>query len=439
LGWLWFRDPNREKNPPPSYYPYHRVAANMPCPFCSANSDAASSTGSSSGGNSNGGSSGPSGSNNNNTIRSTCRNTVCPQILAATQHNNALMVFARGNDNNIWYNTAPATSLSPNWPSASSWQNLQGGPFLSQPAAQVWRPDNQSSLRVSVSAVGDPDRGARLRQLDTATSQWNNWKNLRGSVSSPISLCSVGEFRLDLWAASGGDINHNFHSGGAEDKYWAPDASPTWQGTTKFGEQRITARPGIACRWNLFGHDVVVIGEKGEMIHTRYSGPNGWVPPFVLDGGGKLTADPVVLATTNERLDFFAVGVDKAIYHASWSEEAGYSLLNSLGGSFQSVPSAVVTRSGRIDVVALATTDTLHHRVYQGGQWSEAWEDLGVVGNSAPLVANLTTSPESVAVFVLGTNGQLNQTSWKVSNDLSWKGLTWKGMGGDLTATYFKL
>ncbi|KAK0617503.1 hypothetical protein B0T14DRAFT_525324 [Immersiella caudata] len=127
------------------------------------------------------------------------------------------------------------------------------------------------------------------------------------------------------------------------------------------------------------------------------------------------------------------------MYYGAWSKREGHAPLVNLGGSFQSVPSAVATRQGdRVDVVALGTGDTLMHRVLVGGRWTANWEDLGVFGNSAPLAVNLTTNPEAVSLFVLGTNGEMNQTVWQVSEELSWKALRWSSMGGNLTASYFR-
>jgi len=225
--------------------------------------------------------------------------------------------------------------------------------------------------------------------------------------------------------------------------YWAPDLSPSWQLSADWkADPTSKGRPAVACRADDFGHDLMIYDGTGKNAkYSSYSDKTSWTPIFTLDSGSSFKgfqSDPVMLASANTRLDFFGIGVDGAMYYGAWNKQDGHSPLVNLGGSFQSVPSAVVTKSGRVDVIALSTRDTLQHRVLQGGKWSLDWEDLGVFGNSAPLAFNLTTNPETVGLFVLGTNGELNQTVWTVSNDLSWKGLKWAGMGGNLTASYFR-
>lgn len=95
----------------------------------------------------------------------------------------------------------------------------------------------------------------------------------------------------------------------------------------------------------------------------------------------------------------------------------------------------------RIDIVALGTNDQLRHRVLQGAEPISDWEDIGVFGNSAPLLINLTSSnvqPERVAMFVMGTDGQVNQTVWDVvPSELSWKNLVWTSMGGNLSTEFY--
>jgi hypothetical protein len=128
------------------------------------------------------------------------------------------------------------------------------------------------------------------------------------------------------------------------------------------------------------------------------------------------------------------------MYHFTWTKDGGYTALEDAGGSFQSVPSVAVTGSGsRVDVVALGTNDRLQHRVLQGLKWASEWEDLDVFGNSAPLLVNITnTQPEKVGVFVVGFNGEVNQTTWSASSELSWRSLVWKGMGGNMTTEFYR-
>lgn len=349
------------------------------------------------------------------------------------------MVFARGTDNNIWY--AALGGVGSGVATTTAWQSLGGGPFLSQPVAATW----QQGTWLSVMAVADPDHSVRTRLYAASAAAWTSeaWENLLGQPTSAVSLCVVNSTRLDSWAVeSSGAVLHNFWVPAAGD-FWSPSRKKGWLGTRSF-DQAIVARPALACRPDAYYHDIVVYSVDGAVRHTTYSDATGWTPAVTIAGGRQqFRGDPVVVATGGSRIDFFGIGTDGAMYHFSWTKSSGYSILESLGGSFQSVPSAVVTGAGsgssgdgRIDVVALATNDSLQHRALIDSVWSP-WEDLGVFGDSAPLLLNLGSQPERVAAFVLGLNGELNQTTWTVSSDATWQHLQWSSIGGRFTSAYF--
>jgi hypothetical protein len=263
------------------------------------------------------------------------------------------------------------------------------------------------------------------------------WEVLGGPLSAPISTCAVRGSRPDLFTSVDQDIAHNFGSGAGFDDGWSVASDSQWTRDVSFGT-KILSRPGLLCRSSPFLHDLVVYGADGAVRHTQYSDATTWTPS--VSRGGKFVGEPVVVEVNGERLDFFGIGEDKHMYHFTWTKDGGYTPLDDVGGSFQSVPSVAVTGSGsRVDVVALGTNDRLQHRVLRGFDWASEWEDLGVFGNSAPLLANITrTQPEKVAVFVVGVNGEVNQTTWSASSDLSWKSLVWKGMGGNMTAEFYR-
>lgn len=367
---------------------------------------------------------------------------MCPQILAAASIGGGtaalVMVFARGTDNNIWYALRDGSGGA----TTTTWQNLGGGPFLSQPVAATW----QQGTWLSVMAVADPDHSVRTRLYTASAAAWTSeaWENLLGQPTTAVNLCVVNSTRLDSWAVeSSGAVLHDYWVPAAGD-FWSPSQNKGWQATRSF-DQAIGARPALACRPDAYYHDMVVYGATDKAVrHTTFSDATGWAPTVTIAGGRQqFQGDPVVLATSSSRIDFFGIGTDGTMYHFSWTKSSGYSVLESLGGSFQSVPSAVVTGAdsgssgvGRIDVVALATNDTLQHRALIDSVWSP-WEDLGVFGDSAPLLLNLSSQPEKVAVFVLGLNGELNQTTWTVSSDATWQNLQWSSIGGKFTTSYF--
>lgn len=145
-----------------------------------------------------------------------------------------------------------------------------------------------------------------------------------------------------------------------------------------------------------------------------------------------------LLRSVTTALTFFGIGVDYAMYHFSCSTSAGYSPLDSLGGSFASIPSVIVSKDGfRIDVVVLGRDGRIKHRALKGSTWGPEWEDLGGFGNSAPLAVYVDSSPQHVSLFVIGQSGDLTFTTWEVNESISWRDLPpWTSIGGNFTVNY---
>ncbi|KAK4229597.1 hypothetical protein QBC38DRAFT_97171 [Podospora fimiseda] len=363
---------------------------------------------------------------------SACRNTICPQILSAAILNQKdLFLFARGNDNLIWYTSAPLntnTQLT-----YSPWTPIPGeGPFLTQPSALVW--DNNSKL--SVLAASDTDRVVQIKTFSSPTTS-SQWESIGLLSQSSLSTCVLNSTRPDFWSTADMTVNHNFLE---PENSFSPNAKDgDWPGSATFNDKLMgSARPGIVCRQDGdYYHDLVVYGIDGGVRHSIYR-KDRWLNPSNL--GGKFKGDPTVAQVGNGRFDFWGIGDEEnqGMWYFSWSKEGGYTPLERLGGEWESVPGVIVTGSGgkeRIDVVALGRNDRLWHRVLKGNKWVEQWEDLGVFGNSAPLVVDLGGG--RIGIYVVGVDGEVNQAVWSVSEETSWKGLIWTGMPGKRMTTAF--
>lgn len=152
--------------------------------------------------------------------------------------------------------------------------------------------------------------------------------------------------------------------------------------------------------------------------------------------GGSFQGEPVVISVGTNRIHFFGIGQDgAAMHHFGFnSDTQKYTKLVNLGGSFQSVASAVATSNNtRLDVVALGTNGNLRHRALS------EWEDL-VVGWSAPISVKLGKNlPERVGIYVVGFDGRIYQTVATVGEgQVSWRNLTWTSMGGDITTAFYR-
>lgn len=218
----------------------------------------------------------------------------------------------------------------------------------------------------------------------------------------------------------------------ADFTHWDLDSS-----YRRSGMQPSQSAPGAVCRPTDTYTDIVVYAKNNaSAMHTQW---NVSIPAWTdwVSLGGKFVGDPVVVEAGADRFHFFGIGTNKAMYHFSWTLGTGFSPMVSLGGGFESVPSAIVTGTTdhRIDVVALGTDDKLKHRALVGWGWSPDWEDLGLFANSAPLV--VAGESGRIAMFAIGPQGELNHASWKASTDVSWKNVSqWASIGGNFTTLY---
>jgi hypothetical protein len=382
--------------------------------------------------------------NSNSSIqRHPCDETICPQILSSAALNTwtespTILLFARGANNTIWYNTAnggPSRSYIPP-PVWQTWHSLDlGGPLLSQPTALTWG----NGTRASVFALSDPDHMVRtLKFTDAGQTQW---EDLGGPAMSVVGTCSPNSTRPDLWTTTEKEIAHNFGIGTGFNAGWSVPSSNEWPRDVSFKTTLQPTRPGVVCGESPRIHDIVMYGVDGAVRHLQFNEEAGtglWTAPTFK--GGKFIGEPAVAMVISGAVYFFGIGQDRRMYHFQWWRSTGYTELMDLGGSFKSAPSALGSRWGpRVHIVALGTNGHVHHMSVDSSNRTD-WEDLGVFGNSAPLLADMggNVLPQKVGVFVVGSNGEVNQTTLTDWNAPSWKGLVWKGIGGNMTTSFYR-
>jgi hypothetical protein len=139
------------------------------------------------------------------------------------------------------------------------------------------------------------------------------------------------------------------------------------------------------------------------------------------DLGGTIISAPALASWAAHRLDAFAQGTDKELYHKWWDGSTWHNW-QKLGGVFKDSPAAVSWGPNRIDVFVRGTNDHLMHKLWNGTAWS-GWEDLGGTLTSAPAVSSW--AEHRLDVFAKGTDGELYHKWWDGS---TWH--TWQKLGG---------
>jgi hypothetical protein len=345
-------------------------------------------------------------SSNSGDTPNPCAESFCTQALSLTTANSRLYLARKTTDNIVQYRT------SDNGRAFDSWQNLTGQ-VSETPLALYSEPTGQEP-RFDLFSVSKAQGTLVNRFLQSGV--WSDWKVMSQDVlGSGVAGCVVRGNRTDVWykqAGTGMDLVHK-HSTDAGGTAFVSDSD--------LAAQKTATRPGVACRAVRDGvsHDVVVYKPAdGSAIHRQFNGTS-WDNKKAFNGS--FIGEPYVVATSATRIDFLGIGNDKAMHHFSWGSSPGYSELESLGGAFASVPTAVVIGpdGARVDVLAVGTDGSLKHRVMTQGKWSDAWEDLGIAAQGAP---SLVMFKDMVHLFAEAPGGELMHAFWDPANGaLEWK------------------
>ena len=143
-----------------------------------------------------------------------------------------------------------------------------------------------------------------------------------------------------------------------------------------------------------------------------------------------VASSPAVTAQNATSLDLFVNGTDGALYHKYWTGTT-WTASTSLGGNLTSDPAATSRAPGYLDVFMRGTDGALWSRntTNNGTTWN-AWYSIGglILPGTGPSVCAL--GPNSLYVFVQGTDHILYYTQW---DGTTWSG--WKSLGAGLTSS----
>ncbi|KAK4443289.1 hypothetical protein QBC34DRAFT_499135 [Podospora aff. communis PSN243] len=359
---------------------------------------------------------------NGQLLLSTCKGTICPQMLASAQYGSprTTYIFARGLDNAFWYRTFTAGAWT------SEWKSL-GGTFISQPTAVSMRDG-----RVDVFGVYQ-DKTARYKTFQNGV--WETeWTSMNGVCQSQLSVCSRGPDNLE--------IVHLDASNGVWRKYMADGMTwlpPKWEGIGGYASSTVDVGCAPPSNGVLGRADMVAYGRGNPNYGMTYkrtnatgTGWSGWA-----NATGSFDGDPTVLSSV-DRADYFGVATDGTVRHRSWlnatdsmSEEVN------LGGGLMSAVAVFATGDSRIDILAVGGDARVWHKARIGQTWGTAWESLGGWFNSAPKV--VATGEGEAVVFGLGPNGTIIHANIDVGENFNWGQRQWYSDGGEMTARWYRL
>jgi hypothetical protein len=186
-----------------------------------------------------------------------------------------------------------------------------------------------------------------------------------------------------------------------------------------------------------------------NIYHGTYHGelsPATWaweVLPVTLPATALIAIGAV--AWDNDRIDLFAAGADKKIFHAAWNGPHKWdsTWVVPLVGATDYTPSAASWKTGRFDVF-VHTTDHRMSFLSWEGSWSTAWLNVGGYGkslNSAPAAA--ASGSKRIDCFALETvdrkhliHTAFDGTPYDSADATTRKTFDWAIPGGPTDETY---
>jgi spore germination protein YaaH len=166
--------------------------------------------------------------------------------------------------------------------------------------------------------------------------------------------------------------------------------------------------------------DVFAAGQNRVLYHKSFDGTawSDWQPL-----GGQLSSDPAAVSWGSGRIDVFARGMDSVLYHKAFT--GSWSDWESLGGQLSSAPAVSSWGANRLDVFAAGLNRVLYHKIFDGTSWSD-WQPLGGQLSSAPGAVSAATN--RIDVVARGMEGALYHRSF---DGTSWT--DWESLGGSLS------
>ncbi|KAH8158241.1 hypothetical protein CIB48_g10006 [Xylaria polymorpha] len=215
------------------------------------------------------------------------------------------------------------------------------------------------------------------------------------------------------WGPARLDIVGNAPNGTYLHKAWTgADYYPTGKAWEDLGGN-FSSPPSIGS-WGQRRLDIIGISaETGSLLYKFWDGAR-WFDWEDL-GGGPFIGRPVISSWGQDRLDFWALGKDAALYHKFW-DGFQWNGWEKLGGKFSQTPQVVHWSKGRIDIVGKYIDDDRYHlKSYDGYNWNppvKDWWDLSGPYVSEPQLLIKADGQNFLYLFGVDTESILRMQIW---------------------------
>lgn len=258
-----------------------------------------------------------------------------------------LDLFVRGADDALWHRSFDSGT----W---ASWESL-GGKLTSDPGAA-----SQATGMIDVFARGMDNA---IWQRSFAAGAWGAWKSIGGTLASGPDVASWGLNRLDVLALGPEPPAYGACCDGMWLRSWDGAAWSDW--TRCCGTFSSDAEPGVVSptngRLDIFERRYLPArtGSVGEILWLSSTQSQ----QVGLDGN--IIGGPDPSSWGPSRIDLFAEGTDKALWHMTIDGTTyTHTTWESLGGILAGDPGAVSWGVNRIDVFVIGADGAVWHRAF---------------------------------------------------------------------------
>jgi hypothetical protein len=266
------------------------------------------------------------------------------------------------------------------------------------------------------------------------------WESLGGGdYDWELGVASWDPGRLDLVMAGWGEEGHTVMRHKARTSSgWSPQTT----GWTELGGHLWNDPPAIAA-WGPNRLDIFALAIDRGMLHKAWTG-SSWYPSQTSwqPLGGQFTSGPAVASWGPNRLDVFGVGNSLGMWHKAWMETHWHPSNPSwqgLGGGFAKVkfesvaPPAVVSWGpDRLDVFGIGKSLGMWHKAWTGSSWYPSptdWQSLGGKFRPGQQPAVVSWGPDRLDIFAIGDSYGMWHKAWIGTHWHPSNG--WQPLGGE--------
>ena len=335
---------------------------------------------------------------------SSCQGGICPSTIATIAWSDTQFVFGLSSNRSLIYKAGSSNRWN------ATWLDL-GGNFTYAPVVVSPSPGR-------LAAIGIQEDQA-LYWKAYRNGAWElTWMKIGGTWGTAISAVSRSPGFINVYGSDS-------EGGNLQQSAWTLDdgGSAKWLGIFNLGGACFGS-PSVAA-WNSSREDIFVRGSDNALWHLYWN--RSWSLWESL--GGIITSSPLVVSSEENWLDVFALGGGNSFCWRGYRQVWMRWDCTSRNLTFESIPSAAVIGSKRVDAVGLASDDHVYHKSLVDSSWSTSWDDLGGPLNGAPIVASF--APNKGSVLGVGMDDGLYIGNWD-SFTFNWESSsTWSSLGGD--------